>query len=104
MQENIDYNFVERLESELYSIKILTGDFADVVYTYGKVSIKEENGQGILSYDFRIEESNELLESELNSSEKFKNTLGDILVSILENQEFGIGGLEPEAKDITIEV
>jgi len=85
-----DYKFVESNLSELYGIKLLTGDWADVVVTYGKVSIKENTESGIatLAFSYHIEDStNSYQIDELESSEEFKNYLGDILSHIINSKE-----------------
>jgi hypothetical protein len=80
------YTFVEKDDSEVYSLKILDGKYKDVVYTYGVVSIKEAEDQSnaTVKFDFRIEES--IKHEDLDADKKFKNLIGDILVNIIENQ------------------
>lgn len=95
IREGIDYNFVERADSDFYSIRLLTGGWAGVIYTYGRVSIQEDIAKGcaVLSFDYRIEDTEgtthtvECLQSDI----RFKNTIGDILVNILSNSDIQIG-------------
>jgi len=95
IKEGIDYNFVERTESELYSIRLLTGGWAGVIYTYGRVSIKEDpaNDRAVLSFDYRIEDTEGTAHTAdgLNADIRFKNTIGDILANILSNSDIKIG-------------
>jgi hypothetical protein len=101
MKEGIDYVFVEHSTANFYSIKIKSGKFEGVIYTYGKVSFAEDKSNDNLkvSFDFRIEDVNESRHtlSFLENDDEFKNYIGDILSSILE-QEFHIGKIdEPES-------
>lgn len=95
LQEGIDYNFVERAESEFYSIRLLTGKWAGVIYTYGRVSIKEDKrrDQATLSFDYRIEdtEGTPYVPSVLEASDGFRNMIGDVLANILSTSEIQIG-------------
>ena len=38
-----DFRLVENPQVELYGIEILTGDYEKVIFTFGKVSIKEND-------------------------------------------------------------
>ena len=94
MKERVDYVMVEKPSSEFYSIKLLTGNWKGVIYTYGTVSIKEdkENDVAILEFQFKIDECPEGIESDsLMTNEPFMNYIGDILSSILEQNEYKIG-------------
>lgn len=83
-------SFVERPDSELYSIKIKVGLYKNVIYTYGKVNIAEDvaNDQLKVSFDYRIEEvpknSNK---KKLEKSEDFKNYIGNILTNLIEEKQ-----------------
>lgn len=96
MQPKIDYNFVERHNSELYSIQLLSGQWIGVIYTYGTVSITENSNRdgATLSFDYKIEDTSGLSEAELQASVGFKNHIGDILASILSEDSGRIGKLE----------
>ena len=88
---NIDeaVTFVEKPSSELYSLKVVQGPYLGVIYTYGKVQVKEnpESDQATLTFDFQIEESPENLnEEKLKKSAEFKNFMGDILVQLIEDK------------------
>lgn len=95
MKEEIDYNFVVRNTSGFYSIKLSTGKYSGVIYTYGGVSISENssNDSATLSFDYKIEDTSEssFSASELNETDDFKNYIGDILVKILSDSEGQIG-------------
>jgi hypothetical protein len=88
---NIDetVQFVEKPSSELYSLKVVQGPYLGVIYTYGKVSLHEDeaNIQLNVKFDFKIDEVPENLnKEELENSEDFKNFMGDILTQLLEEQ------------------
>lgn len=94
MKERVDYVLVEKPSSEFYSIKLLTGNWTGVIYTYGTVSIKEDiqNDVAVLEFQFKIDECPENIDSEsLMTNESFMNYIGDILSSILEQNEYKIG-------------
>lgn len=95
MEEEIDYNFVEHADSTLYSIRLMTGDWAGVIYTYGRVSLKEDRRRdtAILSFDYRIDDVGDtsFTPEELEASVAFKNTIGDVLAGILSSEEIHIG-------------
>tara|TARA_Y100000004_G_scaffold72379_1_gene81306 strand:- start:161 stop:487 length:327 start_codon:yes stop_codon:yes gene_type:complete len=94
MQKKItskSFGYVERPSSEVYSIKIKEGRFKGVIYSYGKVDLKEnkENDQLELNFKFIIHEANNRYDTEtLNDSRRFKNYISDVLKYILE-EEFG---------------
>lgn len=85
-----DYiQFVERPSSELYSIKVVQGPYLGVIYTYGKVQVKENRDldQATFTFDFQIEKTPENLNKEkLKKSTEFKNFMGDILVQLIEDK------------------
>jgi hypothetical protein len=93
MKEGKDFKFVEKETSDFYSIEILTGKWKNVIFTYGRVSVVEDAAQqnAVLKFDYKIEELGKFKEDELNTSTKFRNHIGDILVNILSNSESNIG-------------
>lgn len=101
-----NYKFVERAESELYSIKVLQGDYSDIVYTYGKVQIIEdkENDRARLKFDFKIEDVPENHnKDDLMEDIKFKNEIGDILSDILSEGKIGNAGSTDNNIEVTNE-
>ena len=84
-----NYTYVSRGEEQWASIMITKGDYEGVIFQYGKVSVAErenENGKLPLSFMYSVVEHNNHNEEKLNSSEDFKNTIGDILVEIIDEQ------------------
>ena len=87
MPEN--YTFVSRGKEKWASIMLTNGEYEGVIYQYGKVSMAEkedENGNMPLSFKYNIVDYNGHDEEDLESSQDFKNALGDILVEILDEQ------------------
>ena len=84
-----DYKFVESNLSELYGVKLLSGDFADVVVTYGKVTIKENTDSGIatLAFSYQVNDPAKFQMDELESNEDFKNYLGDVLSHVINSKD-----------------
>lgn len=88
------YDFVYGPEGDEMHIRILEGDWADVVFRFGKVGFTEdeegdENSPLTLAFDYDIIS----LPSHLNEAKvddedyyEFENMLGDILVDIMENE------------------
>ena len=98
------YTFVEKIDSELYSIKILEGLYANIIYTYGKVTIEEdvENDLARILFDFVIERAvDPYTAEELESSDEFRNYIGNILTEILNNQDAQIGNATKSTDDNT---
>ena len=83
--ENVDYKFIiPEDDSQRVDIQILTGEYAGVVYNYGKVSFDEdvENDQAFLNFEFDVVDD---LGMSLDTHE-FKTFIGDILTGILMKQ------------------
>ena len=87
MPEN--YTFVSRGKEQWASIMITKDKYEGIIYQYGKVSVAEsedENGNMPLSFKYNILDYNGHNQEDLESSDDFRNTLGDILVEILDEQ------------------
>ena len=81
-----DYQLVESNNIEFYGVKLLTGKWKDVVYIYGKVSIKESPELDIatLAFTYDIQEAGQFEEDELIGDIDFRNYIGGILQNIME--------------------
>ena len=83
--------YVEKPESDFTSIKLIDGPYNELIYTYGKVTVSESNGESetaSLTFDYYVEEIPPIIEKtrkELESDEDFVNYIGDVLVQILED-------------------
>ena len=85
------FSYTEKPDSEVYSIHIKEGRFKGVIYSYGKVDLKEnkELDKLELNFKFVIHEGNRRYDIQtLNDSRKFKDYISNILKFILE-EEFG---------------
>lgn len=89
MSEIPNYTLVEKEDMDYYGFKILEGDYKDVIYYYGEVSVKEhtDEDQATISFKFQIDNGNEKYSiEELNESVEFKTLMGDILTTILDKK------------------
>jgi hypothetical protein len=84
-----DYTFVESNLSDFYGVKLKSGEWKDVVITYGKVTIKENKEAAIatLAFSYQINESGKFQPDQLEADENFKNYLGDILSHIINSKD-----------------
>lgn len=85
LNEGVDYAFVSSQDEDnnLVNVRLLSGDFSGVEYTYGKVSIEEDekNDTAYLSFEYTIVESEDFEDLEQNLD--FKNHIGDVLTTII---------------------
>ena len=84
-----EYSFVNRKDDDQTSIRIENGRFENVIYNYGKVSIpQKENEDGTMPFHFEynIVDNANIPEEEFD--EEFFNTIGDILVDIIDNEDY----------------
>jgi hypothetical protein len=64
-------------------IKLITGEYADTVFKYGKVGIEEKDGNAYLQFNFDV------IQSPIKKLEKkieFRNYIGDLLTTIITSQ------------------
>ena len=83
------YRFVSREGDKWASILIYEGKYEGIIYQYGKVAVpkkENEDGKMPLSFKYNIIDYNGHTEESLKETEEFTNTIGDILVSILDEQ------------------
>jgi len=91
-KEGVDFNYIiSETEGTTVSIKLILGEYADIIYQYGKVKFEEEKDGAIyLQFVYNIIESpveKKILENDMG----FRNHIGDILVSIMsQNMDKGI--------------
>lgn len=100
----VKYDLIEHDNSfheNHWAVRIEEGQYEGVAYQYDTVSIEEEDGDVVLSFNtITLENPNEL---DLTTDE-FESTIGDILVSIIEEQleqmngEDGTGDTEASAE------
>ena len=85
LKEDVDYKLVFKEGSDFHSIKLLSGNYENVIYTYGKVGIGEEREDGKLPLKFKwkLEHKPETIKEDLENSAIFQNYIGDILADII---------------------
>lgn len=84
LEEHVDWTYIiPEDETKSLQIQILSGDFKDTVYSYGKVSVKEESeDEAYLSFTYNVSDT-PLDKEELEKNIDFKNFIGDILLGII---------------------
>lgn len=95
---NKDYEFYNLVDSDLTGIRLLTGDYREVIYLYGRVGIEEKGAIASLQFDYNvINPGNHTIES-LQSDDKFVTIIGDILRELLINGQTRT--INPEESDL----
>ena len=84
--EGKDYRFIDFTNSDITGIQILQGEFAGVVYHYGKARVQEAGEFAKLQFGYTLVHSGEHDIDELQNNEEFVTIMGDILTEILINQ------------------
>ena len=81
------WEYVSR-EGDAQASVLLRGNhkFSGVIYSYGRISVPEPTSRGMapLSYDYNIEDNNNIPRDEFN--EEFFTLIGDILVDIIDQR------------------
>ena len=84
-----DYSFINREGENHTSIRIENGKFENVIYNYGRVSIpQEENEDGTMPFRFEYNILDNASIPEEEFDEEFFTVIGDILVDIIENEDY----------------
>ena len=81
------YEFIEyKSEDELLegAFKVTDGDYKDLVYRYGLVQFKENEGQMIMNFQFEILENPHEVKTEDNGD--LIDYMGDVLCEIMEEE------------------
>ena len=82
-KEGEDYKLIDFTNSELTGIMVLKGEYAGVVYHYGKVRVKEQGEFATLEFGFTLVNSGKHDIDLLQKDEEFVTIMGDILSEIL---------------------
>lgn len=80
--EITDSQFSYKEENDLFGVRLLTGDFAGIEYTYGTINIADkENPDGTysISFDYNVREG----KVDDENKEKFESVVGNVLNSVL---------------------
>jgi hypothetical protein len=83
------YMFVSQDEEDWASIMIKDGKFKDVIYSYGKVSVPQEedlNENGTMPFRFEYNIVDNVGIPRSSFDEEFFTLIGDILVDIIGDQ------------------
>ena len=85
MVENEDYEFIPKGDDQ-WHVRLLSGPFPETVISYGKVSVREGDGESaVLKYDFTIHDTPD---PDLTSDNAgLQAHAGDVLVAIIESAE-----------------
>lgn len=97
-----EYTFVENNSSEFYGIKFRNDSvYSGVVVVYGTVSIKEsvELDMATLAFTYNVVDAGPRNIDELESSPEFKDYLGDVLASIINDETKGKNGHKQSTAD-----
>ena len=84
--EGVDYRFIDFTDSELTGIQVIRGEYAGVVYHYGKVRVKEQGEMGVLEFNYTLVNPGKHDIDLLQKDEGFVTIMGDILTEILTKQ------------------
>lgn len=81
LMDNVDFKFViSDGDKDFVRIQILTGEYKDTLFKFGKVGIEEKEGEAFLQFDFDV------ISSPIKKVAKqieFRNYIGDILLNII---------------------
>ena len=81
----VDYSFYNLPDSDLTGIRLLKGDYREVIYLYGRVGIEEKGAIASLQFDYKIINPGNYTEESLKSDDNFVTIIGDILRELLIN-------------------
>ena len=82
-----EIQYVEINDRENYAIRLTESEFESILFTIGEVKFSEpdENDNVVMSFHYTvIENTGEILTEEQEN--KFRNTIGDLIIESLENQ------------------
>ena len=82
-KEGVDYKLHNFPDSDVTGIHLLTGDYRNVIYCYGKVKFAAEGEMGRMSFSFEIIVPGEHDVEHLKNDEKFVTMMGDILTHLI---------------------
>lgn len=100
-KEGLDYTFIPIEDSDLFAIRILQGNYKNVVFCYGGVGVSEEGEGARLKFDYVIIDSATFTVEDLTEDANFSTMLGDILIDIItvERQNDSPGNNHPQESD-----
>ena len=84
LMDNVDFKFViSEGDKDYVRIQILTGEYKDTLFKFGKVGIEEKGDEAYLQFDYDV------ISSPIKKVAKqieFKNYIGDILLNIISSK------------------
>ena len=83
LKEGIDYTFLDFDNSEITGVALLNEEFNGVIYHYNKARVVEEGEIARLQFGYTIVHPGNFNIDDMNSNEKFRIIMGDILTEIL---------------------
>jgi len=83
-----DFKFIDFTNSEITGIQIMEGEYAGVVYHYGKVRVVPQGEMGVLQFGYTVVNPGKHDIDALTKDEKFSTMMGDILTEILTKQQY----------------
>ena len=93
----IEYSFVTKKDDDQTSIRIESGRFENVIYNYGRVTIPQnENEDGTMPFRFEFNILDNAGIPRQEFEEEFFTIIGDILVDIIENEDYNASDLDYE--------
>lgn len=75
-----NYEILDESYNGSQLIKLTSGDYSGIIYSYGAVELVEEEDQARLKFDYKVHSEHEYNEQE------FGKYVGDILVDLLTEQ------------------
>lgn len=80
----VKYELYPLKEDDWWGVKLLEGTFENVIFKFYDIKFvgEDEEGNGILKFDYDILESAGLMKEELTSKD-FETTIGDILLKLI---------------------
>ena len=84
--EDKDFKFIDFTNSEITGLQILEGEYAGVVYHYGKVRVVPQGEMGVLQFGYTVVNPGKHDIDDLTKDDNLHTIMGDILTTLLETQ------------------
>lgn len=83
---NRDY-IIENVEDAFFIVKIIKGDFNNIMYKYDRISVDHSSYLPKLSFHYTIIGAQQYSLKDLQESEEFVTLMGDILTDLILRNE-----------------
>lgn len=77
-----DYELVPMKDDNIFALKLLTGEFKDIVYSYNRCTVEDNEDHATLSFEYDIIEN---IDNNYDVKQ-FEQYIGDILLNLIEKQ------------------